>query len=140
MFQQDIIPRGSIKFPERYKQLISYEGMERMRKITPTDIDGLIDYNGNAFIFIEGKHIEAEFPMGQRRAFENIINALTGNNKVACCLLFRHESNADELIIAKDCIVTERFYKGRWKTIEPIKLLDAIKQTEIFWIGNGIEL
>ena len=56
MFQQDIIPRGSIKFPVRYKQLITYEGMERMQKLTPTNIAGLIDYNGNAFIFIECKH------------------------------------------------------------------------------------
>lgn len=51
----DEVGRGEIKFIDRYKQLISYEGLERHRKITPTDIDGVIDYNGNAFIFLEGK-------------------------------------------------------------------------------------
>jgi len=47
--------RGLIKYPSRYKQLISFEGLERHRKITPTDIDGLIDYAGNAFFYMECK-------------------------------------------------------------------------------------
>ena len=41
-----------INHPERAKQIISFEGMERRRGIIPTDIDGFIDYKSlNIFEF-----------------------------------------------------------------------------------------
>jgi hypothetical protein len=106
--------RGSIKYPDRYKQLISYKGLEIHRNISPTDIDGVIDYNGNAFIFLECKLYEKEIDWGQKLAIENLINGLSESGRPSCCLVFRHNKNPDEMIIAKDCIVSEIYFQGKW--------------------------
>jgi len=112
MFDED---RGKIKYLDRYKQLISYEGMVRHRNITPTDIDGIIDYNGNAFIFLECKHIGKALDTGQRRAYENIINGLSEAGKPAFCIHFAHDKEPEEIIIAKDCEVVELYFQHKWK-------------------------
>lgn len=103
--------RGKIRNVKTYKQLISYEGMMRHRKITPTDIDGLIDYNGNAFIFLECKQIGKGMDFGQRKAYENLIDGLAESGKPACCVHFVHNKAHDEIIIAKDCEVVELYFQ-----------------------------
>jgi hypothetical protein len=51
--------RGKIRNEKYAKQLNDFRGLLRRRGITPTDIDGLIDYNGKAFIF-QSKRFLAE--------------------------------------------------------------------------------
>jgi len=126
MFDED---RGKIRNVAKYKQLISYEGMMRHRKITPTDIDGLIDYNGNAFIFLECKQIGKEIDVGQRMAYENLIDGLSECGKPACCIHFVHNKSPEEIIIAKDCEVVELYFKHQWKTYKN-NLLATIIQFE----------
>jgi len=130
--------RGKIKYIKRYKQLISYEGLERLRKITPTDIDGLIDYNGNAFIFLEAKLEGKEIDYGQKLALENLINGLNESGHPACCLIFRHNKEPEELIIAKDCIVSEIYYQGKWRYYNKKNVLYYIKEFEKHWKKMGI--
>jgi hypothetical protein len=134
------VERGAIKDKRRYKQLISYEGMERRRHITPTDIDGLIDYAGNAFILLEckleGKDIEA----GQKRAIENVVNAFEESGRKACCLLFRHNSAPEELIIAKDCIVSDVYYEHKWHYYNTQTVMFYVKEFEQHWTKKGIYL
>ena len=139
MFEENNM-RGNIKYLNRYKQLISYEGLERHRKITPTDTDGLIDYNGNAFIFLEGKLITKELDYGQKLAIENIINGLIESGKPSCCLVFRHNKNPDEMIIAKDCIVSEIYYQHKWRFYNTKTVLFYIQEFENHWRKMGISL
>lgn len=134
--------RGSIKYLERYKQLISYEGMERRRKITPTDIDGFIDYSGRAFVYIEGKLEGKGMDYGQRLAFEHIINSHNKAGNLAIAILFAHNCEPDEIIIAKDKQVVG-FYTGKgWVNIEDkIKtVLDVIIEWEKHCEKKGIIL
>jgi hypothetical protein len=132
--------RGSIKHLDRYKQLIAYDGLERHRKITPTDIDGLIDYNGNAFIFLECKLTDKALDYGQKLAIENIINGLSESGRPCCCLVFRHSKKPDELIIAKDCIVSEIYYKKKWRYFNKKNVLFYIEEFEKHWSKMGIYL
>lgn len=134
------IERGAIKDLRRYKQLISYAGMERRRHITPTDIDGLIDYNGNAFILLECKLEGKEIETGQKRAIENIINAFVESGRKACCLLFVHNTNPDDIIIAKDCIVREVYYEGKWHFYNTHTVLYYVNEFEKHWTKKGIYL
>ena len=46
--------RGKIRNENHAKQLNDFSGLLRRRGITPTDIDGLIDYSGRAFIHWKG--------------------------------------------------------------------------------------
>jgi hypothetical protein len=114
--------RGSIKYPDRYKQLISFEGLERHRKITPTDIDGLIDYAGNAFLYmeckLESKYFNEGIDFGQKKAIENLIESQRMSGCLSIAIIFTHNCNPDEIIIAKDQIVREVYFNHKWKCIK----------------------
>jgi len=138
MSSEDV--RGAIKHIDRYKQLISYEGLERHRKITPTDIDGLIDYSGNAFILMECKLITKEIDYGQKLAIENVVNSLSEAGKQACCLLFKHDKSPDEIIDAKSCIVYDIYYRGKWHHYGTKTVLFYVEQFEKHWKEMGIYL
>lgn len=114
MYDKDV-SRGGIKFPDRYKQLISYEGMVRRRRITPTDIDGFIDYNGVSFIYIEGKLEGKSIDYGQRKALEHSVNSHVKAGHHAVAIIFRHNSKAEEIIMAKDKNVSEIYFKYEWR-------------------------
>lgn len=48
----------------------------RFGKITPTDIDGLIDFGGRLWVVFELKYVGASMPRGQELAFERLCDAL----------------------------------------------------------------
>ena len=107
-----------INHPERAKQIISFEGMERRRKIIPTDIDGFIDYGGKGFVYMEAKLVGADVPDGQRWALERAVQShdqVKGKEEEkghkACAVLFRHNTQAEEVIIAKDQNVDEMYFE-----------------------------
>jgi hypothetical protein len=133
--------RGKIKYPNRYKQPISYEGMMRRRKITPTDVDGLIDYNGVSFVYIEGKHKDAPLEAGQRKAIEHIVNSHVKAGHPSCAIIFRHECDANTTIIAKDQLVDRIYYQYKW---EPPKytctVLGFIEKWEGYWDSKNVKL
>jgi len=139
------LERGSIKYPERYKQLISYAGLERHRHITPTDIDGLIDYNGNAFFYMECKHedryFDAGLDIGQRKAIENMVNSHIKAGHKAIAIIFIHNCNPGELIIAKDMIVKEVYFEHKWKTPKSNwTVINAIDWFEGYCKKNNIHI
>ena len=53
-----------VKYRERAKQIIDFTGLQ-WDTITPTDIDGLIEYKNKAMVFMEFKHNDAQMPKGQ---------------------------------------------------------------------------
>ena len=136
--------RGAIKYKDRYKQLISYEGLERHRHITPTDIDGVIDYAGNAFFVMECKHedkfLNEGLDNGQKMAIENMINGWIESGKLAMAIVFVHNKMTDEIIIAKDAIVVEYYFNAKWQTPKDIKqtVYDAVVWFENYCIKHNI--
>ena len=107
-----------INNPKRAKQIISFEGMERRRKIIPTDIDGFIDYGGKVFVYMEAKLVGADVPDGQRWALESAVKShdqVKGKEgekgHKACAILFRHNTNPEEDIIVKDQYVERCYFK-----------------------------
>lgn len=112
--------RGAIKYLERYKQLISYEGMERHRHITPTDIDGVIDYAGNAFLYLECKHesvyFEKGLDQGQKTAIENLVESHRMAGHISVAFVFTHDCNSEDIIMARDQIVREIYFNHLWKS------------------------
>lgn len=101
-----------INHKERAKQLISFDGMERTdRGIIPTDIDGFIDYKGKMFVYMEAKLINAPIPDGQKWALQNAVKSheLAGHKAVS--IIFRHKTQAEDIIIAKNQIVDTYYYK-----------------------------
>ena len=62
---------GDIRYRDRGRQIISYSKLMRHRGITPTDIDGFIDYGGNGFILMEAKIYKKEIEYGPNLLIKN---------------------------------------------------------------------
>ena len=140
-----------INHPERAKQLISFEGMERRRGIIPTDIDGFIDYSGKVFVYMEAKLVGADVPDGQRWALERAVQShdqVKGKEgergHKACAILFRHNTNQEEDIIVKDQCVEKCYFKYnntyKWWNYEKYTVLQFLDKWEDYCEREGYTL
>jgi len=103
--------RGQIVSRSRAKQIRDFSGL-LFGNITPTDIDGLIEYHGKAYVFIEVKLNDAILPDGQRLALERLTDDLH-RVKPTLLIIARHDAvNPDDDIDVAIAIVAEYRYKG----------------------------
>ena len=103
-----------VKHRERAKQIIDFTGLQ-WDTITPTDIDGLIEYKNKAMVFIEFKYNDAQMPKGQELALQWLADDSQKVGKEATvleCIHFVGDCNDD--VIAADAIVRRIYYKGKW--------------------------
>lgn len=106
--------RGIIQNRERARQIIDFSGI-RYGNITPTDIDGFFERADEAFVFYELKFHDAEMPMGQKVAFERLVNAVRAANKKAVLFLCRHEvEDSAKDVDAGKAIVQKLYFNGEW--------------------------
>jgi len=102
--------RGKIYNRERAQQIIDFSGL-RFGTKTPTDIDGLLDYNNDVFIFMEFKYGNKEMDSGQQLALERICD----ESKTACYVLVAtHNHEVDEDIDAAGAIVRKYRHNKKW--------------------------
>lgn len=107
--------RGVIQYRERRCQIVDYSGL-KYGNITPTDIDGVIEYRDKAYAFIELKHGKAEMPGGQERAMKNLVDNLASQGKLAAAFLCEHYvHNPQEDVDATKAIVRKVYYNGNWQ-------------------------
>lgn len=106
--------RGKIENRNIARQIIDFSGIQ-YGKITPTDIDGLIEYHDKAIVLLEFKYADAELPRGQRVALERMCDCFRRANKEATVLVCEHfVKDCTKDIIARNAIVREVYYKGNW--------------------------
>ena len=106
--------RGEIQNRERGKQLRDFTGL-RFGSITPTDIDGLIEYHGERYIIIETKLNGAPLRHGQKLALERLTDDLHGAGKPTICIIVSHNSeDPNEDIDVASAMVSEYRFKGEW--------------------------
>ena len=119
--------RGAVHTKHRAGQLRDYSGLLLDRKITPSDIDGVIEYGDNIWVFIELKIEGVEMPYGQRLMYERLVDDLAVTGKPTMCLVAEHNTSVEEQINAALCSVSEFRYRGKWhKPIRNINLREAI--------------
>jgi hypothetical protein len=75
-------------------QLKDFSGLT-WGKISPTDIDGFLEFSGKLFIIIETKYDGAPLPYGQKLALERICDGLTHGDAHAVLVLTKHNSSGD---------------------------------------------
>lgn len=117
--------RGLFQHSDMAKQLVSFEGLvfqgeNGKNNVTPTDIDGLVQLDKeNCFIFFELKHHD-NCPLGQKKALERLADCISTKHKEekydSECVVFiaNHNTPKDKTIIAKNSIVVEFYYHGKW--------------------------
>ena len=116
--------RGEIKNRKYAAQLRNFSGLVYGTNgtITPTDIDGLIEYEDKCFVFIEAKYEGAELPYGQRLALERLVDSL---DKPSVLFIANHCSK-DDIDMAATW-VTDYYYLGEWIQVKPVYLKFAIR-------------
>ena len=143
--------RGVIRNVNRAAQLNNFKDLLRRSPlsgnmtITPTDIDGLLDYNGRAFVYLEGKVIGNKTGDGQRLALENMVNSHHKAGNPAMALIYKHNTPVTEQVPVAYCFVHGIYchrqignlchtrYNGGywwWPQTKTIKVLTAIENFE----------
>jgi len=104
--------RGKIRNRKWASQIRDFSGL-RFGKITPTDIDGFIDFHDKAFIFIETKHGTANLPYGQKLALQRLCDASQAAGKRSLVVVASHETSND-ILVAELPVVLIRL-DGKWR-------------------------
>lgn len=120
-----MLPRGVIRNPEQAKRINDFSGL-RFGKITPTDIDGLIDFQDKAYVLIETKYTGGHMPFGQRLAIERLIDIIEETGRRSLALVAEYKNNDGEIDCAKAVVVEYRM-KHVWRIPRvPLNVRDAI--------------
>jgi len=127
--------RGKIHAIERFKQLLSFEGLNFERNITPTDFDAVIDFGSKEWVLIEYKHEGNSLSWGQRKCLSSALEAHQKQGIAALGILAVHNTKSDELIDAASCRVVEVWIKGKW--IMP-KQIRTVRETIDFWRSKDV--
>lgn len=99
--------RGTIHHENRAKQLIRFDGCNiEGTNITPTDIDGYIEYHNKSTIMIEVKTPGKEVEQGQRLVLERFVHDGYKAGKRNLAIVADHHSNdpSDDIFL-RDCTV-----------------------------------
>ncbi len=118
--------RGEIRNRKRARQLRDFTGL-RFGTITPTDIDGFLEFRDRLFVWIETKFRGQEMPDGQRLALERQCDAVAETGRAAAVLVVEHDAQPEKDIAVAECPVREYRYEQRWhEPIMPVTCRQAI--------------
>lgn len=126
--------RGSIQLRDRARQIIDFKGL-RYGNITPTDIDGVIEYHDKSIMLIEMKYKDAKLPKGQKIALTRMVDNIEKANKDACLFICYHNIDNTEIDIdAAGTDVRFIYWKRHWYQCN--KKLDKVIEQHIRYVDN----
>lgn len=105
--------RGEIRNRARAAQVKNFAGL-RFGNITPTDIDGLIDYKNIAYILIETKSVNAPEPHGQMLALERLCDDLQWIKPTILIIAVHDTPSYGDIDVAGATAAKFR-YNGKWR-------------------------
>ncbi len=124
--------RGAIRHAERAKQLNDFTGLQ-YGNITPTDIDGVIDYKDRAMVFLEIKFSGAPLPFGQRLALERLVKNNEKAGKHSIAIVADHDiTDTSRQVPAAECIVREYYVAPNTKWLIPRAPMTAREMIDMF--------
>ena len=98
------------------RQIKDFSGL-RFGKISPTDIDGFLDFGNSLFIFVEMKHGDARIPYGQKLALTRLCDAVANEYRQSYLLIVRHEMDCEHDINASEQMVTDVYHERKWNSV-----------------------
>lgn len=120
-----------IRNPEIMKRINNFSGL-RFGSISPTDIDGLIDFQNKAFVLIETKYTGGEMPDGQRIAIERLTDIIEETGRKSIALVAEYDNKKGDIDCAKAVVVKYRM-NHTWKIPRvPLNVRDAIERFVAF--------
>lgn len=133
--------RGRIQSPAYRQKIVDYSGV-RIGKITPSDIDGIVDVHAKGFIVTELKFVQdmddsVELGTGQKRLAEAMIDGWERGGLKAYYLVCKHHEGSHDEIDAAGAIVEHVYCQGKWHTIPP-RTLGGLYQELFKKIDAGV--
>lgn len=114
MLERTLNQRGLIQNRARKQQIADMSGL-RFHKITPTDLDGFIDFDDRLFVFIEGKYIATPVLYGQGLSIDRLCDACHNPpRRYAYAIIADHHHPVDEDIDFAHMTVRTIRQNGRW--------------------------
>lgn len=110
-----VFERGAIRNQTHRRQLADFTQL-RWGAITPTDIDGFMDFSNRLFVFIEGKHGKTPLPIGQQLALERLCDACCSQERTAVAFVIHHDTSSEFAIDYGNAYVTSYRWKQKWIT------------------------
>jgi len=118
-------PQGSlIRNKEYAARLKDFSGL-RFGKISPTDIDGFLDFSDRLFIFVETKYQNSPVPYGQKLALERLCDATQSDTRNSYLLLTSYDSDGD--IDIGETVVKQYRYQRVWHDSPEMTLREVIE-------------
>jgi hypothetical protein len=127
--------RGKIRDRECAKQLKDFSGL-RFGRITPTDIDGFVDFQNKAFVIFEIKHGTTAMPYGQRLGYERLADACEKSGIRTLVILAHHNIQAPQDIDVAILPVTLVRFQGKWKQPNIPHTVRTAFEAFLKWIGR----
>ena len=113
---------GKVLNRERHSQCLDFSGIAR-GKMTPTDLDGVIDYHGRAWILMEIKYNSEPIPDGQRICFNRLTSTLNKEAPALFIIADHYTEDPREDVDVSRALVREWSTGGRWiKQCEPLSV------------------
>jgi len=101
-----------IKNRKYIQQIKDFSNLKFLNGISPTDIDGFLDFGGKKFVFIEAKYKTSKLKYGQRLALERLVDSCTDGGIDSIVLVCSHNSDSD--IDVSQAIVNQYRYRHKW--------------------------
>jgi len=105
----------------------------RVEKITPTDLDGLVEFHNKGYFLIELKLDGVLMPKGQEIAIERLCDDLVRVKPKTIAVVARHETPLGRDIDCKSAIVDAVRECGRW--IYPERTL-TVGEAYAHWVQS----
>ena len=121
-----------IKNKDFISQVKLFSGM-KFGSISPTDIDGFLDFGNKLFIFIEAKYGESTVKGGQKLALERLCDACQTDTRTSILVITNHVSDTD--IDISNTLVNQYRYNRKWYTPKTITLKEAVDKFYNKFIG-----
>jgi len=133
--------RGVIKHIARAQQINSFKNI-RYGNITPTDLDGAIEYHDKCWVFFELKYNNAPISYGQKLALERLVNDTAKNNKKSIAIIADHYVNdTDKEVDAADCVVRKIYLSNEKKWRGVVRKMSLKECVDVFidWVDKKQE-
>ena len=105
---------GLINHGSRARQLNSFTGL-KFGSITPTDLDGLIDYHNERFAFLELKLRDGPLSEAQATAIIRVVDAIEAAKKRAAFFVAEHcEDDPTVDVPADRCLIRSIYSRQQW--------------------------
>lgn len=106
--------RGIIQDRKNFSRVRNFSGL-KYGKITPTDIDAVIDFGNQATVIIETKFAHAVMPLGQRIALERLTDMADESGRKGLTIIASYTNIEGDIDFAT-ALVSEYRCNHSWKS------------------------